>query len=739
MFNSNERKRVSSPGLLVYLVLISSGLMASAFTGPFPERALVYSLSTLSAIFCGALMLVSFRKEDFIELFQSKTFQLLLATFICVWCSISLYRYLSQQLFPFLHKIEHLDQAANGGLYDLLFQKHFSTLAMRNGSPFGHPNYNSGFLLILLPLLTYGIVFPASKGCRWLSGIALLFGLGILVSTQSRNALLGVGVAVGMGVWWNQLQRKRALQILGGLAVLGMLLLAIFPRFQQMLTSVSPARRGMWQAAWMTGKHYFPFGSGEGLTPEMLQLFSPNLTAIWENSIQFHHTWLHLWAVGGILAGFGILGSTVWIFIRLLFPGEMDPKIRLLVTPSVMALSASFIVFWADYQMDIFPIALLLFFHLGVLAVCTGKDPSSSTRFQQHSKGLLIVPAICLLISAWMIPASLQSRREIEQAGSAYEEGDIPTAVKNYLQAFDTLPESYSLNMAAVLLSQNPAGHAEAIKLFERSLELWEPQTLVHEYLVFLWMQEADEHTDPEDRKEFMEKALHHARRRAEIAPQLRGSYLDIAMISQQLSLPDEDITEALFYELVMQGDLVFPVTWTALGELEVYREPVLRQLMTSPPPVNPQLRSRIERLQGYADLIGDFPSGIEGSDPARERIANRMDSSAAFVLLQNICDADPTQKVEAMKRLLVYLFESPISDESTRQFLPAQRENCIGDVLTFGQPRAKRTGFKGVGITARHPYSIPVNRPRAYPDVFGSRFVPAVSHKAFRLEEPKE
>lgn len=740
LFDRREPSHNSHQNLLILLVSISTGLTAGALSGPFPERALIYSHSTLASIFCGGILLVKLQKEDLIRLFSSRTFQILIALFVCIWSGVSLYRYLTQQLLPFLAKLELLDQAANGGLYDLIFQKHFSTI--RNGSPFGHPNYNSGFLLILLPLLYYGLLSPASKEVRWLSLLALLLGISVLITTQSRNALLGLGVGIAIAVWWNQLQRKRTLQIMAGLAVLGLAVILVFPRFQQMFTSVSPARKGMWQAAWMTGLKYFPFGSGEGLTPEMLQLFSPELSSIWENSLQFHHTWLHLWAVGGVFAGVGILGITVWILIRVVFPEELDLKSRQLVTPSVMALSASFIVFWADYQLDIFPIALLLYFHLVVLAVCTAREVTKPTRVQNISGLLWIIPGICLLFCVWMLPASVKSRTEIEAAGTAYEQGDIPTALSKYLQAFETVPEPYSLNMAAVLLSENPASHQDAINLFQQSLTLWEPQTLVHEYLVDLWIKEADEATEPLERTQALEHARHHALRRAEIAPQLRGSFLDLAKISKELDLSDSEITEALLFELLIQGDLLFPETWSVLGDLQPYREAVLIKLMTLQSPEDKSLQYIIHTMQGYLGLIDEIPEGFELSDNIQQQMAKRSKKNVSLRLLSKVCEATDAEKAEAMKRLLVYLFEAPVSDQTVAVFLATSSTSCITDLLCFGQARLQSTRFQGIGLSARHPFSIPVNRPQAYPDVLGSRFLPATSHKPFlfnglKLDEP--
>lgn len=738
LIDQREDAHNSHKNLLILLICISIGLTAGALTGPFPGRALIYSLSTIASIFCGCIFLVKVQKEHLIRLFTSRTFQILIASFVCIWSGISLYRYFTQQLLPFLANLELLDQAANGGLYDLIFQKHFSTLALRNGSPFGHPNYNSGFLLILLPLLYYGLMTPASKGVRGFSLLALLLGALVLITTQSRNALLGLGTGIAIAVWWNQLQPKRSLQIMAGLAILGLAVILVFPRFQQMLTSVSPARKGMWQAAWMTGLKYFPFGSGEGLTPEMLQLFSPEISSIWENAIQFHHTWLHLWAVGGVFAGVGILGITVWILIRMVFPGELDLKSRQLVTPSVMALSASFIVFWADYQLDILPIALLLYFHLVVFAVCTGKKAPATPRIQYFSRGLLIVPGICLLICAMIIPASLQSRKEIEQAGRAYEQGDIPGAVSNYLEAFDSVPEPYSLNMAAILLSADPAGHQKAIDLFAQSLEIWEPQTLVHEYLVDLWMKEAERDLPANETQAALEKALHHAHRRAEIAPQLRGSYLDIAQISHELQLPDSVVTDALFNELLMQGYLLFATSWNGLGDLQYFQPTVLERLMTNQNKGEPALQARMELWQSYLYLLDGIPADYQVSEQVREESSKRLRDMATLNLLNEVCIAKGPVQSEAMKRLLIYLFEAPVSEETTHLFLGNRNmeSNCFASLLNLGQLRMPATSYGGVGITARHPYSIPVMRPRGYPDVFGNRILPNFTHKIFSLED---
>lgn len=716
------------------LGLMAAGFVGGALHGPFPSRALIYSFATLSALFCAAVLLTTMQTADFRRLFHSQGFQLSLSLFLILWCGWSLYGFISGEVLPLFKWARRLDTAAQGGLYDLLLEKKLPEL--RNAAPFGHPNYNSGFLLLILPLLLHGIRQPATRLLRTLSVIALALGLLMLLSTQSRNALLGMALAAAVTFWWTRSSLKHLLPVLGGGILFFLIIFVLVPRFQSHLFSVSPGRWGMWTAAWWTGLEYFPWGSGEGLTPEMLQKFSPALDAVWENSIQFHHTWLQVWAVSGGLASIGLLGITFWCGGKVLQPWKCDDPVKPLALPSAMALAATFVVFWADYQLDLFPMAMLLFFHITVLAVIFTVEKPKTAKVGYRSNWLLVVPVLALLISASRLPASLASRREIAEAGLAFEQGELEKSVTHYLRAFDAVAEPYALNMAAMV--SVPQHRDEAIALFNWSLDLWEPQVLVHEYLVSLYIKEAEGQSDPDQRHNALQSALKHAGRRASMAPQLKGVYLDMAQIAHQLQMPEEVIVDALFYECLMQGDFLFPGAWAAVGDVSRYEPAVLEKLTGVDSVRQPAVQARIEQWQGFLHAAGRYPETATLSEAAENRFDQMINRSSALQLLEAALNAPPQDQPTAIRRLLVYLFENEVSDATVDIFLqPMQTHPEVARVtiLCFGEAPLRVTRLQGVGLSARHPFSIPVPRPRSYPDAFGSRFLPDSQHKTFQPE----
>ncbi|MDF3129172.1 O-antigen ligase family protein [Kiritimatiellaeota bacterium B1221] len=725
--------------LMWMLGLLSFGCLVSCFTGPFPVRSLIYSFPLFSAICCGSLMLLTFTAEGLQSLFRSRNFQGALCLFVGVWCGVSVYFFLSGELLPFLKMAKTLDQAADGGLYSLILNEGLPKI--RNAEPFGHPNYNSGFLLLVLPLLLHSIRNPAGIWMRRCSLGLFVVGFVLLLSTQSRNAVFGAAVAAVMYLWWSRPPQKKFVLSILGIGVVFAFLLLWVPRFSHAF-SVSPGRLGIWKAAWLTGLKYFPFGCGEGLTPELMAYFSPVLNAAWESSIQFHHTWLHAWAVGGLFAFTALLGVTFWILIHIFKSAHLDAEDRKMLAPSVMALAASFILFWADYQLDIFPIALILFFHLAVFSTAFEKKNLRWQGSKPLGAGLLILSTFTLLISLTRIPASIESRQAVERAGAAFENGKTDEAVSAFLEANDAVAEPYALNMAGMLLSRNPRTHSDAIRLFEQSLSLWEAQVLAHEFLVALYMHEAEHDAAPAEKTALLTKALSHADRRVQMAPQLQGSYLDQAQIRQHLGQPESEVIKSLFHELVMQGDLLFPATWHELGSLEVYQPKVYEKLMSREVSnTQPEILHRIQYLQGYLYLMDQIPAEMNVPEEVVGLIHFRLQQPGSLYLLQEVCEVEGETRVSAMKRLLVYLFKAPVSDEMVLAFSGqvGEGENCVAELLTFGQAKRATQQYGGVGINARHPYSLPVPRPRTYPEAFGSRFLPAWGGKSFLLESVSE
>lgn len=706
------------------LSIMALGYLAGAFNGPFPERTLIYALPVFSALVFGGSLLLSVRPADIDRLTRATGFHLATAGFLGVWCLVSLTRFILQDVSPALELARRLDEAAGGGLFRLVMEDKFSGL--RNAHPFGHANYVSGFLLLTLPLLAYGIRAGRSKWIRILSMTALALGGLTLFSTQSRNALAGALVAVVVYMWWSRGRKGVSLRWIAGLVGLGLALFVLSPRLSLSSFSVSPGRLGIWEAATRTGWRYFPFGVGEGMTPEMLQLFSPGLSAVWGGAMQFHQTWLHAWAVGGLPAFLGIAGLTLWLLWALLRPGAIDHEGFRNSAPAMAALAATFLVMWADYQLDIFPIALVLMFHLVVVVASVRPAPVPAHAF--WSRWLLLAPAAAFLLAAVRIPDSIASRQQINLAGAAFERHQVDDAVAHYLNAYEAVPEPYALNMAGRVLATDPEKRVAAINLFERSLDLWEPQALAHEFLVGLWMQHDHGHEGhtPEEHREALERALHHADRRAELSPELQGSYLDLARIGHDLGRPVEETESYLLMELLMRGDLLFPATWSALGELERYETTILQKLMETEAPEFPRLQSRIETMQAWLSILNRLPENTSLSSDADEKLEKIKETSVDLQLLGDFCESAPEQRSESLLRFLIYLLERPLPPEAAAAFLAEMEEgnDCRASVLTLGEAYPDFGSWNNAGILARHPYSIPVHRVRAYPDVFGSRIL---------------
>ena len=716
------------------LELIALGLVAGAYAGPFPERAMIYTFPVLIALWCGICLLLGGKRDLLRELPGTHSFQWTVAMFLLLWCGVSMQRFLAEDLLPFFDQAKAMDESVGGGLYQLYVTEKLPSL--RNAHPFGHSNYVSGFLLVLLPLTLHGILRPAVRGVRAASILALVLGVTVLLSTQSRNALAGVFVGAIVYVWWTRRGRRsppvRHLLLLTAMAALAFWLT---PRLSWSRLSISPGRLGVWEAAWRTGLQYAPFGCGEGLAPEMLRRISPTLSATWLDLLQFHHTWLHLWATGGVLAFAGATGLALWIPWRLAVSrADRRPE----AGPTAAALAATAVVMFADYQLDILPIALPLMFHLGLLAAFLPESDKKTSRFPDR-RWLLLAPALTLALSTARIPDSVRSRHHIDLAGAAFEQERYDEAADEYMAAFDAVAEPYALNMAGRVLAADPARREEAIALFERSLDLWEPQPLAHGYLVDLWWSHAsDPDTHNTRRPRILEQARRHALRRAELAPELSGSYLDLARLGHELGRPHRQTVAWLTLELLHRNPLLTRPAWEFYPELSSYREEVIRGLTSPPPAPTARAASRLDLLPAWFERLEILPPGMEPSDHARDRLNRQWERTPALRLLQTYCAAGPDTQDQKLRRLLVFVFERPLSKEVENAIKKWIDPNvsCPASVLNAGPPMAALPSWNNPGLMSRHPFSIPVPRTRKRPNPLGMRIIPGTRQ---RLLSPRE
>ncbi len=715
-----------SPMVNIALVLLALGWIGGALNGPFPHRALLYAFPGICACCIGVFWLSG---KGHFELSTSQLLHRTLLSFTLLWCAVSLYRFLTTDILPYLQHLRRLDEAAGGGLYALILREDLLTLPnLRNSHPTGHPNYNSGFLLLLLPLSFHAFARARDRPTRILGGVALLAGVLVLFTLQSRNTFVGLVAGTFFLFLWARrgtLSFPRALfPVLAGIVLLAF---ALSPRLQQTLTESFSGRLGMWKAAVLTGLHYFPFGCGEGLTPEMLNLFSSQLPDRWPASMQFHQTWLHFWAVGGVLSAIGILLLSVWVLWALFQFGRISPDNRRQALPSVFALAATSCVMLADYQWDIFPITLLLLYHLSQLAQIF---PRKSTA-ARHRWSLLLpaLPCIALLVAAFSLPGALRSRNQIDLAGLAAENHDLPSAVVHFEKAFQFFPETYSLNMAGQLLARDPQTHREALRSFERSLALWDAQPVAHDFLAELWFRDSEQATpDSSDARNSLEKALHHARRLAEISPELGGAHQRVARFAQRLARPEIEIFDALTDDVLRRPDLLFPAIWSAQPEIAPLRDRFLEHFMGLP--ADPQQRKddALGARQAWFVELGLVPNDSVNPDPEyRRRVSASRQQRTSFRLLETLCQSPENQRAEATRRLLIYLFRQPISLEAAQGFHHSLHDSplpCDQAHLLAGQARFEASAFSGIGILARHPRSLPIPRMTPQINVLGERFL---------------
>ncbi len=707
---------------MVFLSLLAVGWIVGAFRGPATHRALLYALPGLFAVFTGVGWMGGGARAPL----SVRSIRLLFAGYLLAWCGISLWRFLGEDVLPAVGQIRKLDKAAGGGLFGMLLGEALPTL--RNAHPMGHQNYLSGFLLVALPLLAEGVLRGEDRVTRLLSGWALGAGGLVLLTLQSRNTLMGlVSGGVALWIWMGRGRAAPPRRLFVGLGSAAVLMLLLSPRLWKVLTVFTPARLGIWWAAILTGWRYFPWGCGEGLAPEMLHLLTPELPDRWPAVLQFHQSWLHFWAVAGVPGALGILGLSGWILWRLFEGRSLAPEQRTEGAASVFALGATVSVMVADYQWDVYPITILLMYHLAVLGRCRREAESSGTR----RLFWLMPSAVCLATALTVLPAALRSRSAVDAAGLAAERGEVQAAVAEFERAFAHFPEAYSLNMAGQLLARDPGKKDKAMRTFEHSLQVWEAQPVAHDFLAELYFRrsEAAESGSSEARNA-LERALEHAERVGELAPELRGAHTRVARVALQLGRSKEEVFAALTREMKETPDLMFPAVWQAQPDLAPLQEEFLRYFLSLRPDPGKPEEVIVGRRQAWMLLLGLAPEGRGQPDPEfLKQVERAKRERNSFRLLARVCEApDEAAADDAARRLLIYLLRQPVNLETARGYRLAAKElgkGCETGLLLAGQAGFTATSFRGIGILSHHPRSLPMPRPGRVIDSLGARFYP--------------
>jgi tetratricopeptide (TPR) repeat protein len=688
----SDNVTVSVKTLLIVLLML--GYLGGALNGPFPRRALLYSAPLLTAL-AVTLTLCGTRTGKALEHRLRRTSgKKILSLGLSGWCLASIWMYVLRDVQTAFHEWRELDEAAGGGLWDILLNEGLPQL--RNARPFGHPNLVSGFLLLALPLIWIPSEEPLQRFWSW---VPTTLGVLVLLTLQSRNLLLGA--VLGAGAVLFCLSRKRK-TLFAGLAVICIAVILVVwfsPRFRTGLFREGSARWGVWQLAWNAGMYYFPWGGGEGLAPELSDQLAHTVTARWPALLQFHHGWLHPWAVGGLSAVLAILGLTVLPIGELLKSGKRSPIENRSLAPTLFALFAQMGVWLSDYQLDILPIALLYGLHLARL-------PEHALWVKPFHKSFLKLAVwACLLLSLFPLHAALLSRIEMEKAGNAFVQNEFPQAIRAYEAAFRHFPEPFPLNLQGWLLSKDAEHWREAIPVFEQSLKLWPHQAMPHEFLASLWLRSA-ESARQEGRSnlegEYLNRAEEQLNSVMEISPHLSGIHLHFALTGIRRGLPREETTERLLDSIFRRGELVVP------GNFHLIDGNILEQILTLEPENRNISPRSLKVLQGMIlEMYPEFPR--DGHENALKTLDEVSSRNTTLKLMNKVLHVAPEERLEHFNRFWVYLTQGPGTEN--RPVLSEESVDFRKLLMLAGSLQVHSTTYAGFGLRARHPYSPVIER----------------------------
>lgn len=309
---------------------------------------------------------------------------------------------------------------------------------MRNPHPLGHSNYTAGLMLLALPWLGM-MAWHNRGGRRWIMAALTALALLNLFTSGSRGGLLGLAALIVAAVAMARLGWKRFLLIAAAALILSLLLAVANPRIRSMLTPGDDAgapnestvqRTAMLDAGLLMGGDRPVLGWGPGTTPLAYPRYRHVLDGGAENVLQLHSTPLHLWAETGAL---GLLGLGLLSGLLITRWQRAPLAAATLVGYGVFALT--------DHQLDVPVFAAALTTLAALLASAATKPAGTASRFAIGFAALAAFAAILL----------------------AGERDPTP-----------------AMNAEALQLAHDPARHAEAVALFEKSLALNPDQEIAH-------------------------------------------------------------------------------------------------------------------------------------------------------------------------------------------------------------------------------------------------------------------
>lgn len=378
---------------------------------------------------------------------------------------------------------------------------------LRNPHPLGHSNYTAGLCLLLLPwpvALIRGSRTARERRLGWLGAVLVV---GVLATTGSRGAILGLGAGacVLLGLW-----RPPLKQALAGAGLMVVALAALYlgnPRIRALTLAHDPQgqpdlshvqRSAMAEGGWLMGLDRPFLGWGVGTTPLAYPRYRLRLNGGVDDALELHSAPVQLWAETGAL---GLIAALALLVLSATGWRREGAAAIALGSYAVFALT--------DWQGDIPAFA-------GLVGGCLGLLASPETGPPRRRPGIALAAAGIPLLLLF---------------GGAED----PTPM---------------LNARALALGAKPASRAEALRLFDQSLAINPDQ----EVALFNrgWLEVAE---DPG-------KALHDFTSAMRLVPDRSYVYLGRAVAAMNRKDPREEIVNNLAAECLNNPSFIASPWW---------------------------------------------------------------------------------------------------------------------------------------------------------------------------------
>ncbi len=634
------RRRVAATPVAVLAALLAAVHGLAALLGPHPHPSLGAAATPLSAA-CLVVWLAG--RLDDPPAFAARLARGL-GGFALVFAAVSLASWAATRLLPLHERLAALDELAGEALFVA------SPEATRNDRPLGHSNYTAGLALLALPWLA--ALALATRGARralWAAGGLLVAGL--LVSSGSRGAILGIAAGAGFVVAALALRRRwrprRIVAALAGAGLLTALLVAANPRARASLAAFAAGeglhggdqqRAAMLRVGWELGAQRPWIGHGPGLTPRLYPALRHEVDGGVDTALQLHGAPVQLWAdtgAPGVVLAALLLGAALLASLRAADPWK----------PAAGASLAAYAgLALTDHQLDVPAFAALAAINLAFLARGRSAGPPLP------APAVLALPLAAL--AALLIPgvSEFRARGAVAAAVSDLERGGDPGAFDAAMRrAAELVPRDPHLPAGAAaahlrlaLVADTPPDrlrHREAAERFLEAALLREPD-LEFAHLNLGWLRLGREPA----------AAAAHFAEAARLVPDRGGVYFGLGLARLEAGDP-AGATRAFALELLNDPIFISGPAWDAPA-LAPHLEPAVREAAALADALAPGFAPAAETARLFRWWLGgdEPPAALREAAPAA-RFAPATDPLA---MLRTVLAAPPEARRGLLGRLLL-------------------------------------------------------------------------------------